>query len=308
MQRIKLILLLFILSINNVFCQQWGNRAEDSQWGFQVGMSINIGTHIAQVGLKIQGYYRYKFVQLNVGDQLRFNAYDFSGFNNYVSQRINTGIVLLAGKRNTHPQLILTGLNHQSRYNYGLAYNYLWYLDNIGTKQRSGGFALHIKQVSLITENDIFGGSGEDRFRTSYAAVFYHNGLFNIGLNTVLWTGETAHTPLQNPGNQYEIGYKDLSSNPFGKISHGIVSVSLDYQIFYGNTLSAVVGIDDEHVRNILQNKFIHDKRFIPKKIRHPNANYPMLDKDGYPVVTKQQKVAPPRFLFQLGINRNMTY
>lgn len=306
--KITFFFLLFFLFCSPTYGQRWGNSMGDSHWGVQVGMSVNIGTHITQVGLKIQGYYRYKFVQINAGDQLRFNGYDLSGASDYISQRINTGIVLLAGKRNTSPQLILSGLNHQSRYSYGVAYNYLWYLDKIGTTQKSGGFALHIKQISLVTENDFFAGKGRDRFRTSYAGIFYHEGLFNIGLNTLLWTGETAHVSLQNPHNQYEIGYVDLSKNPFGRISHGIVSISFDYQIFYGNSISLSAGIDDEHIRDILQNKFIHDKQFVPKKIRRPNPNYPMLDKNGFPVIGKGKKVAPAKLFLQLALNRGLTY
>lgn len=307
----KASILLFILTLSTCFystAQRWGNNVGNHYWGIQIGLLANIGTHITQVGLKIQGYYRYKFTQINIGNQLRFVGYDLSQSPQYISQRINAGVVLLAGKQESNPQFILSGLNHQSKYNLGIAYNYLWYINRIGTSQKSGGFGLHIKQVSFIIENDIFAGQGRDRFRTSYAGLFYHNGLFNIGLNTILWTGETRNAPLKNPSHQFLIGYKDLSKMPFGKISHGILSISLDYQIFYGNTLSASIGIDDEHIRDILQNKLIHDKKFIPKKIRNPNPNYLMLDKKGMPVISPSQKVAPPQFYFQLGLNTSGTY
>src|SRR5690554_7664459 len=72
----------------------------------------------------------------------------------------------MGGKKNTTPQLILDGLNHQSENNFAVAYNYLWYFDNIGTSQRSGGWGVHIQQVSLYIENDIFAGSGRDRKST----------------------------------------------------------------------------------------------------------------------------------------------
>ncbi|HZH87283.1 MAG TPA: polymorphic toxin type 23 domain-containing protein [Brumimicrobium sp.] len=295
----------FILSLGlSLNAQKW----EYNNWGIQIGISADLGTHIQQIGLKIQGYYTYEFVQVNIGNHIRFNSNNLGNRENFVTQRINTGLVLMAGRENATPQLILDGLNHQSRNEFAIAYNYLWYFDNIGTSQRSGGWGIHIQQFSVFIENDLFAGSGRDRFRTSHASVTYHDDLYNISLNTQLWTGETWGTKLQNTADSmYQKGFKDLSATHYGKTSHGILSVGIDYQIFYGNHLSAVMGIDSERVRHGLQNKFMHDKNFIPVKWRTPNVNYPMLSMEGFPVHNKEE-AAPTKLFLQFGLNRSFSY
>lgn len=304
MQKIFSLFSLYFLFSTVVFSQRWDNE----QWGLQVGISANLGTHINRVGLKIQGYYTYKFIQINAGNHLRFNAENLGNRKNYITQRINTGIVLLAGKRTAQPHLILDGVNHQTQYEYALGYNYLWYFDNVGTTQQAGGFGLHLQQFSVYIENDILAGQGKDRFRTSFAAAGYHNEYFNLMLNTLLWTGETGGVVRVNESSErYPGGYKDIRSLPYGKTSHGIVSLSFDYSIFFGNVISTNVGMDSEKIRDGLQNKFMHNKVFVPKSLRTPNPHYPMLNRKGLPAETKSD-IRPTLFFFQIGLNRNLSY
>lgn len=296
--------LLFLSLFNSLFAQKWDGQ----NWGVQVGISATIGTHINQFGIKVQGYYTYQFVQINAGNQLRFTSNGLGGRTNYITNRINTGLVLMGGKRSLEPFLIMDGLTHQTKYEYALAYNYLWYFDNIGTSQRSGGFGLHAQQFYILMENDLFAGQGRDRFRTGFTNIGYHDKRFNVSINTKLWTGETRGTETLNlTENPYPGGYKDLRNSPFGKTSHGIISVNFDYQLFYGNSASASIGFDSEFIRNGLQNKLIHNKTFSPKKWRNPNPNYPMLDAAGNPTHEKE-KVRPTKFYFQAGLNRSLTY
>ncbi|WP_234369126.1 polymorphic toxin type 23 domain-containing protein [Brumimicrobium mesophilum] len=293
-----------MLSTSPLNAQKWN----DDQWGIQVALTADLGTHINQIGLKVQGYYKYNFAQLNFGNHLRFNATHFGGRKKYLTQRINTGIVILSGGENSRPQLIYDGLNHQSEHNYALAYNYLWYIDNAGSSQRSGGFGFHIHQISLYIENDLFAGSGRDMYRTSHASASYHDDLYNFSLNTQLWTGDTRGTRLQNTQDSiYVLGYKDLSATHYGKTSHGILSLGFDHQINYGNHVSALVGIDSERIRHGLQNRFMHDKKFVPMRWRKPNVNYPMLNSEGFPVHYKEE-AAPAKFFMQFGLNRSFSY
>jgi len=298
------LIILSFLQINFSFCQ----LIDDEHWGVQVGLSANFGTHINQLGIKIQGYYTQEFVQVNAGNQFLINATNLANRKNYIENRINIGAVLLAGKRSSIPTFVLDGLNHQTSYDYGLGYNYLWYLDNADSYQVSGGFGFHVKQFSLLIENDLFSGNGRDRFRTSFTQLNYHDEMFNIKLNTQLWTGETWGTELRNiEENPYQVGYKDLRSTIYGRNSHGILSVGIDYYLYFGNSLSATVGIDSERVRNGLQNRFMHDKPFIPEKWRKPNVNYPMLDEFGLPV-HKKEEARGNQLYFQFGFNQPTTY
>lgn len=299
-----LIVLFLIFFINPSFSQKWS----DKHWGLQVGISANLGSHTTRFGLKIQGYYTNEFFQINAGNHIRFNAQGLGGRKDYVTQRLNAGIVLMGGKRTIHPHLILDGLNHQTNYEYALAYNYLWYLDNAESSQRAGGFGLHVQQFSLYIENDILAGRGKDRFRTGFAGIGYHNENFNLMFNTLLWTGETGGVVrTKNNDPRYPGGYKDISTLPYGKTSHGIISLSLDYSIFFGNVISASVGMDSERVRNGLQNKFMHNKVFLPKAWRKENPHYPMLNKEGTPAKSVND-IRPPLFYFQAGLNRSLSY
>lgn len=299
-----ILILLSFLHLNIGICQLIQNK----NWGLQVGISANFGTHINQFGVKIQGYYTEEFIQVNAGNQFLINASNLANRQNYIENRINVGAVLLAGKRNSIPSFILDGLNHQTRYDYGLGYNYLWYIDNADSYQVSGGFGFHVKQFSLLVENDLFSGNGRDRFRTSFTQLNYHNEMLNIKLNTQLWTGETWGTKLKNLEDKpYQVGYKDLRNTLYGKNSHGILSVGIDYYLFFGNSVSALVGIDSERIRNGLQNRFMHDKPFIPKRWRNPNVNYPMLDQFGLPIHDKNEAKKSSLF-FQFGFNQPTTY
>lgn len=299
-----LVLVLLFLSTSTLFSQEY----REEHFGVQIGVSANFGTHVKRIGLRIQAYGTYSFAQINIGHQIHFNRLNLADRNRYISNRISLGAVLLAGRRTAIPNFIFDGVNHQTQYEYGLGYNYLWYLDNTGTSQRSGGFGIHIQEFSLLIENDLFAGTGRDRFRTSYFGLHYHTETLNLNLNTQLWTGETWGTKLQNTADSmYQVGYKNLSKTLYGRKSHGIFSLGIDYIMGYGNRIHGIIGIDHERIRHGLQNKLMHDKPFVPEKWRDPNVNYPMLNKYGNPVHTKGEERSGYLY-YQFGLNRSLTY
>jgi len=275
-------------------------------WGFQIGISTQFGTHINQFGIKIQGYYTVEFVQINSGGTIHLTGKDLGNRQNFLSSRLNLGAVVLGGRRNAIPTFILDGVNHQTNYQYGVGYNYLWYFDNAGSSQRSGGMGFHIDQWSLIVENDFFGGQGKDCFRTSHAHINYHEEFINLGFHTHLWTGETGGS-RRITDTIYPNEYKNLAKNLFGKTSHGLLYLSADFLMAHGNSIGFNFGFDHERARHILQNKMMHDKKFIPKSIRKTNPHYPMLDINGEPILDGSKP--PPISLFlQLGLNRGYSY
>jgi hypothetical protein len=275
-------------------------------WGIQVGLSTQFGTHINQLGIKIQGYRVVEFVQINSGGTIYLTGKDLGNRQNFISSRLNLGAVFLGGKRNALPTFILDGVNHQTNYQYGIGYNYLWYLDNAGTSQNSGAMGLHIDQWSVIVENDFYGGQGRDRFRTSHAHINYHEEFINLSFHTHLWTGETANIRRQKD-DSYPNEYKNLSNNPFGKTSHGILHFGADILMFHGNSIGMDLGIDHERIRHVLQNKMMHDKKFIPKSKRKTNPHYPMLNMNGEPILDNSKPPSTSLFL-QLGLNRGYSY
>lgn len=299
---IKPLLLFFVLFSFCCFSQL---RTGDN-WGIQIGLSTQFGTHINQLGLKIQGYYVAEFIQLNSGGTISLTGKDLGNRQNFISSRINLGAVFLGGKKNALPSFILDGVNHQTNYQYGIGYNYLWYLDNAGTSQKSGAMGFHIDQWSVIVENDFYGGQGRDRFRTSHAHINYHEEYINLSFHTHLWTGESNGVRRQKD-NSYPTEYKNLSKNPFGKTSHGILHFGADILMVHGNVIGMNLGMDHERIRHIIQNKMMHDKKFIPKSIRKTNPHYPMLNLAGEPILD-ESKPPPLRLFLQFGLNRGYSY
>jgi hypothetical protein len=300
----SILLLLFTLSIKSINAQEW--RSDNA--GFQVVLSADLGTHIHRFGLRIQGYYTYGFAQINLGNQFSFNSKNLGGRSNYSSNRISAGLVLLAGQTNAIPNFIFDGLTHQTRYQYGFGYNYIWYLDNANSAQQSAGIGVHIDQFSLLIENDLFAFTGRDRFRTSHISGLYRTENFVLSLNSQLWTGETWGTQLQNtPDSIYSVGYKDLSQALYGRESHGVLSLGIDYLVGYGNRAHSLIGIDHERIRNFFQNSLIHEKKYLPKSLGKRLVSYPMLNQEGFPVHKKGEE-KPGEIYFQLGVNRSLTY
>lgn len=259
-------------------------------FGFQGGMVINIGTHINTFGAVANFYYSDFFYQWNLNSQLKFNFKSYGGRKMFWENRNAFGLVLLAGKRNLTPDFQLEGLNHQTDFSKGVAYNYIWYFDQAGTSQRSGAWAIHINYFSLAFENDVFAGQAKDRFRTGILQANYRYQEWKYFGNLYLWTGETRNsvwdrTPMPGCPN----GFRMLDKLPYGKTSHGILSFGASRHLIYNQVVSLKTGFDSEQVRHIVQNRFAHDLIFLPKGIERNTPHYPRLDQNGMPVFNRKE-------------------
>jgi hypothetical protein len=107
-------------------------------FGGTVGLTVNFGTHINAVGINLKGYYTDYFAQLNGTTTFYFYGKSIGNRNKYWESRNTIGLILLAGQKQMEVDFLLDGLNHQTKYNYGLGYNYVLYFDNAGTSQNSG--------------------------------------------------------------------------------------------------------------------------------------------------------------------------
>ena len=222
---------------------------------------------------------------------------------NFIESRNSLGIILLAGKRNQSVDFEMDGLNHQTNYNYGLGFNYVIYKDNIGTSQLSGGFGVHLKNVAVYHENDVFGGQAKDRFRTGHVNITYRKQDFKISTGVNLWTGETAGSFWERfQGYKCKSGYRSLEHLPFGKTSHGIAYLGLKMNGPFNQIVSIKTGVDSEEIRHIVQNRLIHDLYFLPEKVKRSTPHYPRLGDDGCAVFNRDEARRNKLFL-QLGLN-----
>lgn len=298
MHKILYIILLF------PFALQGQNYFKD-HFGGTVGLSLNFGTHINAVGLNIKGYYTDYFAQLNATSTIYFYGKGMGKRTQYWESRNSIGLVLLAGKEQMDIDFLLDGLNHQTKYNYGIGYNYIFYLDNAGTSQNSGGFAMHLKNFSIYNENDVFGGQAKDRFRTGHVYFSYRIKEYRFGAGLNLWTGETANSKWNKiKMDKMPSGFRILEDLPYGTSSHGILYGAFYYNLPYGQYAHVKLGVDSEHIRHAIQNRIIHDMSFLPNTIKRNTPHYPRLDADGCPVFDKND-TRRSKFYMQFGLNDN---
>lgn len=295
----RLLFLLFFLQHFYLKAQTF----QSDKFGLSAGIVLNVGTHVNSIGLSVKTYYSDYFYQFNVGSSVTWNLKSYGERQKYWESRSYFGLVLLGGTRDNTIDFHVDGLNHQTNYTNGIAYNYLWYYDNAGTSQLSGAFALHLDKLSICFENDLFAGQGKDRFRTASLFFNYRYDLYKFGAGINLWTGETNGVPWEGIGEEgTPYGYKRLNTLPYGKTSHGIVCATASYYLGYGQFVNSKIGMDDEQIRHVIQNKIIHDLVFLPKSVKHNTPHYPRLNEEGMPIFDKSQK-RKSKFYYQLGMN-----
>lgn len=282
-----------------------GQNYFQNHFGGSAGIIFNVGSHVNALGINLKGYYSDYFFQVNGTSSLYLNFNSYGEREKFVEFRNAIGLILLAGKDERTIDFQLDGLNHQSKKNFAIGFNYVWYNDNAGTSQRSGGFALHLKHLSIYHENDVFGGLSKDRFRTGHLFISYLYNDFKFGSGINLWTGETKNAPWQKVKfEKCPNGFRVLEDLPYGKTSHGILYGAVLYNAPYNQIVQLKIGVDSESVRHTFQNRLMHDLLFLPKSFERTTPHYPRLDEFGCPVFEKES-VRPNRLFLQWGINEN---
>ncbi len=276
--------------------------------GVKLGIVANFGSHINQFGVRIDSYVHYGFAQINLGNTTTFSFSNLAKRQELIENRISLGALLLGGKRSQDVDYIWGGLRHQSTYKNAIGYNYLWYRDNLGTSQNSGGWTTQFSKFQIFFENDIFAGTGRDKFRTGHLMLGYRYNDFNFQIGTQLWTGETRGSDWRKIHlNKCPSGFRILEDLPYGKTSHGIFYGGVTYNLTNGNYLYGKLGVDSEQVRHIFQNRLSHDMILFPKQIERKTPHYPRLDDYGCPIFYKNERRRDKLYL-QVGLNPTWSY
>ncbi|MDX2247710.1 MAG: polymorphic toxin type 23 domain-containing protein [Bacteroidia bacterium] len=308
----RVVCLIFLIGEFFPVSGQW---IQSERLGGTVGLSVQLGTTINRLGISANGYYLSDFVQVNL--QLRgFYSFTDLGARPAIpgwEAQISAGGVLGFGPDRQTDGPFLSPVSNQTGRQYALAYAYNLYFDQRGTSQRTATVAFHIGKFLAASENDALSGELADKFRTASLLFLYRVDSLSIGLNTLMWTGDSRDPKVKKirqseyPG---RFGYKDLRDVLYGRFSHGIQTVQAQYALPYGQVTQANVGVDSEYVRHFLQNRLIHDLRFVPLKWnKSKNPHYPMLDTEGLPYLyLPGQKVKPSRLYFNVGMNPGLFY
>lgn len=264
-------------------------------------LSASIGSHQHYYGIGAHAGLEYRSFLLTLGSDVSYRLKDLGQRNRFLESRSYLGASMVTGEYTSVRDLELGALNNYFSRENSFGYAYIIYMDKAGTSQLSGAFRCEIKRHSLMLENDFFAGQGKDRFRTATLLYRYRELLWSGHLGVRLWTGEASGLQvkeMERLGRKQR--YKDLSSNPFGKTSHGILYGGVQYALG-SQTLGVELGIDAEQVRNALQNQVAHAAVWHKRQASKAVA-YPMLDKLGNPTFDKTQ-VRSNRAYFQLSIS-----
>ena len=229
-----------------------------------------------------------------------------------------SGIQLGFGKKDSARSPFISVTENNLLQDYSLGYTYLLYLDQQKTKQAGGILSVNVHDFKFATENDLFGwGDGwRDRYRTGAFLLEYRYQNFKFAINSTLWTDDySVSKKILNSEFPARFGYKDDRHVNFGNHSMGMLSAQVEYVIPtdivpFGQTVKANIGIDTEKVRNVLQNRLVHDHYFIPKKwISRNPCHIPMQADDGCQYIYGDgQKIRKPKLYFNLGANEGIFY
>lgn len=272
------------------------------------GIRCWVGYPANQIGLTIQGYYRRQWIQANAGISLQYNVSHLGPRPRQAGweAQLYTGLLAGFGPSGQSPSSFLHPVSNQTGSQYAIGYAWLWYLDQMSTSQVTGMLGLHLGDWEILSENDAYTGRLDDRFRTGTIALTYRTQQLRVGLSNILWTGDPRSPGVRRVSKGVgRFGYKDLSEATYGRFSHGILALQASWVLPYRQVAEARIGVDAEQIRHLIQNRVIHDMRFLPAQwVPVRNRAYPMLDEHGMPYLDPdRQHIRPPRLYFQAGLN-----
>jgi len=302
--------ILLILGLLISFQTLW---AQDSYWGGSVGLSFCFGNKVNRIGVSFSGYYNYQFTQVNATAR---NYYNFStlALNKSTPElQLALGAQFGFNKMDTVLNKFIGITEKNMPYKNSVGYAYQRYFDGQKTSQATGIIAFTIDKISVVSENDVFaGGLGHrDRYRTGALYVGYQYRDTKLGINTTFWTGDyTGSKKVTDSNYPARFGYVSDNVNTYGNFSAALLSVQVKQLLPYQQIVRANIGVDDEHVRNAIQNKTMHDLPFLPRKwMQTEQVHIPMLSKDGKQYLyLPEQEVKPTSLYFNLGMNSGLFY
>lgn len=279
-------------------------------FGFNVGAVIAVGNRFHRIGLTLQGYYFYNFVQVNAEVRVYHSMKNLGPAFEYNEAVASAGAVLAFGPKQNYFNPFLSSISNQTKREYSIAYSYNAYFNKIKTKQSTGTIALQFNSISLISENDLYAHPLLDRFRTGAFLIQYqHRNIFQAAFNCTMWTGKMGNV-CRNDTAFPHIGYIDTVGGVYTKYSHGLLSGQFKFNMGYGQNAQLNFGVDAEQVRNAIQNRLIHDMVFIPRKWFTPiNCHIPMLDGSGNQYLyRKEQKIKKAKIYWNAFSNPSLFY
>lgn len=283
------------------------------QFGASAGIVMQGGTTISSLGLYASVHAVYSQWQSNMRVAVLQKYSQWAGNPATPELQIGLGIVRAFGTIDSlHVNFDV--LANQTGYIQSVGYAHTMYFDTHETSQRTGAIAIQYKEWRVLMENDILGERGSDKFRTAAAAIQYTYFDVELGLETILWTGNFRDPFAKRIKHDTTFcaryGYYDLSETKHGFQSHGILNFHARTTYLYAQQVNIQIGIDAEQIRNVLQNKFLHDAPMLPDSfMKYKNLHFPMITTNGDLYLYKPgQQIREPQLFLQIGTNTNLFY
>ncbi len=282
---------------------------------FKLGARIDIGNPTQGFGFELDYFYFFSDkTQLSLSYEFLFKTKKIGVSKRGLEHQCHLNIFRSIGTRwSRQSNFYLNDLDLlQNSQSIGIQYSY--YLDQTQSSQGTGSIIYRLKGVQIYSENDLFGNlSGMDKFRTGTIGIRYAYLDKLYGIKSVMFTGETRCAGMNrivddNYPSRY--GYKDISSCKYSNCSHGILAFEFFQSLNYRQHLRFQFGIDAEQIRNILQNRIMHDMYFVPSFINSAkNPHIPMVDKNGDLYLYKEGQVIKPwSWVYNLSLNGSSNY
>lgn len=280
----------------------------------KLGISVEFGNEVKRIGLCFDANTNYYFVQGNFFTGLYYNFSSWGIQKKTPEIKVGAAAHFGFGKQNNKINQFVSLHDNNLDYNFSVGYAYQYYFDWQGTSQSTGLIVGNYKNVSVLTENDLFGaGKGwRDRFRTGALKINYRYQKYRFGINVLLYTGDYASCSKIMHDSEYpaRFGYRSQDKAVFGDKSVGILSMQGEYVGPYYQSARIDLGINSERVRHGIQNKGLHDMPFYTDKmVKRQLMHIPMLQGDGSIYTFKEgQVIRPNKFYYNLSLNPTAFY
>ncbi len=301
-----------------IFLLKFSSAAQSLPSGLELGGRAGIvyswGMPVNRIGIMAGGFVLNNHAQVNGEIRYHFNYSSFGPQRSSKEWIFSLGATGAFGPDIPTEKGFIFPFFNQTKKKYSLSYSVQFYRDNMVTSQSSGTIGFQVGKFYFYTENDLFANKiGVDKFRTGGFFIGYRHRDWLWTIHSAFWHGDSMDMEARFVmDSEYPArwGYKDLSKAVYGNYSHGILGVQVYKMLPFQQVLTIGAGVDAEQVRNVIQNRIIHDMYFIPEKwttVR--NVHFPMLDSEGKPFLyDPDQKIRPPRPYFQFSVNGNYFY
>jgi hypothetical protein len=286
-------------------------RYEENNFGVQAGVSLSVGTHVNQLGFFAKTYTILpENFQWNNEFRINFYLRNLGPKKPHAEIQLSSSLLFGYGDKELNKKLFFNKTSNFTGCRNSIAYTYNIYLNTIRTSQQTGSVTLSFDNFYLMHENDLLARPTLDRFRTAGIQFGYEYENYRICVSQFNWTGMLGKS-IKDSFYKSPAGYLDTTGNRYGLLSHGILSVSVEYsETKYFQQIKIASGIDAEQIRNFVQNRVVHDGCLFPASWRNKNNfHFPMISSDGNQYLFREnQKIKKASLFLNSYLNSDLIY